>query len=61
MQQFADYIKTKPAAMPVVLIDGKVNSKFVLVKDPSDLTSDDILDFLNSWREGKANKLGMTD
>jgi|LakMenEpi03Aug12_release.lakeMendotaPanAssembly.Ray.scaffolds.fasta_scaffold145379_1 hypothetical protein len=47
--------------MPVVLIEGRINSKFVLVKDPSELTSDDILNFLNSWNDGRATKLGMTD
>jgi hypothetical protein len=35
---FSDYIKTKPEAMPIVLIEGKIKSKFVLVKDPAQVT-----------------------
>lgn len=32
---FSDYIKTDPSKMPIVLIEGKIKSKFVLIKDPS--------------------------
>lgn len=47
--------------MPIVLIESKIKSKFVLQKDPTDLSSEDISEFLNNWHSGKANKLGMTD
>lgn len=39
---FADYIKTNPSTMPIVLIEGKIKSKFVLVKNASELTAEDI-------------------
>lgn len=58
---FADYIKTNPATMPIVLIEGKIKSKFVLVENPSDLTAEDITSFVESWTSGDAKKYGMTD
>lgn len=36
---FADYIKIDPSKMAIVLIEGKIKSKFVLVKNPSELTA----------------------
>ncbi len=47
--------------MPIVLIEGKIKSKFVLVKDPSQLTADDITAFVESWSNGDATKYGITD
>lgn len=47
--------------MPIVLIEGKIRSKFVLVKNPSELTADVITEFVNSWANGDAKKYGMTD
>ncbi len=47
--------------MPIVLIEGKIKSKFVLVKNPSDVTAEDIVSFVESWSNGDAKKYGMTD
>lgn len=58
---FADYIKINPSKHAVVLIEGKIKSKFVLIKDPSELTSEDITAFVESWSNGDATKYGMTD
>jgi hypothetical protein len=44
-----------------VLIEGKIKSKFVLVKNPSELTAEDITAFVESWSNGDATKYGMTD
>jgi hypothetical protein len=43
------------------LIEGKIKSKFVLVKNPSEITADDITAFVESWSSGDATKYGMTD
>jgi hypothetical protein len=43
------------------LIEGKIKSKFVLVKNPSELTAEDITAFVESWSNGDATKYGMTD
>jgi len=58
---FADYIKTDPSTMAIVLIEGKIKSKFVLVKNPADVTAEDITAFVESWSNGDAKKYGMTD
>lgn len=47
--------------MAVVLIEGKIKSKFVLVKNPSELTAEDITSFVESWNNGDAKKYGITD
>jgi hypothetical protein len=47
--------------MAIVLIEGKIKSKFVLVKNPADLTAEDITNFVESWSNGDAKKYGMTD
>lgn len=47
--------------MAVVLIEGSIKSKFVLNKKPSEVTADDITEFLESWSNGDAKKYGMTD
>jgi hypothetical protein len=43
------------------LIEGKIKSKFVLDKSPSEVTSEDINAFLDSWNSGDAVRLGITD
>lgn len=58
---FADYIKIDSTNMPIVLIEGKIKSKFVLVKNPADLTAEDITNFVEQWSNGEAKKYGMTD
>ncbi len=58
---FADYIKVDPSQMAVVLIEGSIKSKFVLVKNPSEVTAEDITAFVESWSNGDAKKYGMTD
>lgn len=47
--------------MAIVLIEGKIKSKFVLVKNPSEITAEDITEFVESWSNGDAKKYGMTD
>lgn len=47
--------------MPVVLIEGKIKSKFVIVKNPSELTAEDINSFLDSWNSGEAQKYEITE
>lgn len=47
--------------MPVVLIEGKIKSKFVLVKNPSEVTAEDITEFLESWSSGDAQKYEITE
>ncbi len=47
--------------MAVVLIEGNIKSKFVLVKNPSEVTAEDITAFVESWSNGDAKKYGMTD
>lgn len=58
---FADYIKTDPSKHAIVLIEGKIKSKFVLVQNPSEITAEDITSFVESWINGEAQKYGMTD
>lgn len=47
--------------MPIVLVEGKIKSKFVLVKNPSEVTAEDITAFVESWTNGEAKKYGITD
>jgi len=47
--------------MAIVLIEGSIKSKFVLVKNPSELTVEEINNFLGEWNSGEAKKYGMTD
>ena len=47
--------------MPIVLIEGKIKSKFVLVKDPAQVTVQEINQFLENWTNGEATKYGLTD
>ena len=47
--------------MAVVLIEGKIKSKFVLEKSPAEVTSEDITSFLESWNSGDAVRVGITD
>lgn len=47
--------------MALVLIEPKIKSKFVLVKAASEVTQEDITEFLESWSSGDATKYGMTD
>lgn len=47
--------------MAIVLIDGNIKSKFVLDKNPSEVTAEDINEFLKNWSNGDAKKYGMTD
>lgn len=39
---FSEYIKTVPEKMPLVLIEAGNKSKFVLIKDPTTVTADDV-------------------
>lgn len=58
---FSEYIKINPEQIAVVLIEGKIQSKFVLNKAPEDIESEDINQFLESWNSGNAKKYGITD
>lgn len=56
MGPFADYIKVKPESMAIVLIESKIKSKFVLVKNPTEVTAEDITAFLDSYTSGDLKK-----
>ena len=43
------------------MIEGKIKSKFVLSKNPADVTAEDITNFVEQWSNGDAKKYGMTD
>lgn len=47
--------------MPIVLVEAKNKSKFVLAQNPEDLTADEITAFIESWVGGDAKKYGITD
>lgn len=47
--------------MPVVLVEAKSKSKFVLASNPEDLSAEEITAFVESWVNGDAKKYGITD
>jgi hypothetical protein len=42
--------------MAIVLIESKIKSKFVLVKNPTEVTAEDITLFLESYTSGDLKK-----
>ena len=55
MDNFANYIKLDRKAFPVVVIEAKAQTKYVLKEEP---TAENILSFLGDY---KSFKYGITD
>lgn len=57
----ANYIKIATPKSPVVIIDGGKRLKYVLQGSPSEMTSDQIVKFVESFETGNAKEYKMDE
>ena len=57
----ANYIKIQAAKSPIVIIDGGKRSKQVLFSAPADITSDNIIAFVEKFNNGNGNEYKLDE